>query len=390
MHTYVHICIVIYFLFRIAPSAPSQVRSSHPCHAKLDINDLMNVVPLIAPKWSLLGIKLNIPEYMLTQISKSGSDIQCTVAMLKLWLGAYNRANWDELLKVLELPFVGLADVSKKIRAQSSALAAGVTDSVASPSPVKLTDPGKKYTCLMIDLIELLPPDSWKKMRMALEHYVDPSSGLYPGEVDPAVYKDVRSVSDVLSSLKKFQLLTPVELGWLKFLVDDIMKCPEASQRIKQYEESTDNNPLLGNVYFASGQRPTEGTALLSCRTDIQPETATCGNLRLAKSGCTSYVGIGKHEAVLQSVSVGSIIFYWRIPYLKAIKLRLSKCVSLEIKRALDRARVTHISVMVDNRCDSISVEELMTVGMDHEIDQKALLNSPATKIKRKLSDVSI
>ena len=91
---------------------------------------------------------------------------------------------------------------------------------------------------------------------------------------------------------------------------------------------------------------------------------------------------------MLQSVSVGSIIFYWRIPYLKAMALRLSKSVSLDIKRALDRAKITHISVMVDNRCDSISVEEL-TIGVDHEIDQKTLLNSPVTKVKRKLSDVS-
>ena len=370
-----------------------QDNSAQPCHAKLDINDLMNVVPAIAPKWSLLGMKLNIPECMLTQISKSGSDVQCTVAMLKLWLSIRTCSddNWEDLLKILELPFVGLADVAEKLKAQlsaSSVSTVGVADTVSSTPHVKLTDPGKKYTCLVIDLIEMLPPDSWKKMRMALEHYVDPSSGLYPGEVDPAVYKDVRSVSDMLSSLKKFQLLTPVELGWLKFLVDDIVRYPEASQRIKQYEESTDSNPLLGNVHFASGQRPTEGTALLSCRADIQPETATCGNVRLAKAGCTSYVGIDKQEAVLQSVSVGSIIFYWRIPYLKAMTLRLSKSVSLGIKRALDRARITHISLMVDNRCDSISVEDL-TIAVDHDIDQKALLNSPVTKVKRKLSDVS-
>ena len=351
----------------------------------------MNVVSLIAPKWSLLGIKLNIPEHTLThisksQISKSGCDLQCTVAMLKLWLNSSGHASWDELFKVLELPFVGLADVAEKLKAQLSASVSVAR--VASTSPVKLTNSGRKYTCLMLDLIEMLPPDSWKKMRMALEHYVDPSSGLYPGEVDPAVYKDVRSVSDMLTSLKNYQMLTPVELGWLKFLVDDVVKCPEASQKIKEYEASIEGNLLLGNVHFASDQRPTEGTALLSCRSDIQPETATCSNLRLAKAGCTSYIGIQEHEAVLQSVSVGSIIFYWRIPYLKAIEIKLSKSISLEVKRAFDRAKITHISVMVDDRCDKISVED-MTVHVDHEIDQKGLLNSPVAKVKRKLSDVS-
>ena len=376
---------------RIAPGACFQERNDRRWHAKPDINDLMNVVPLIAPKWGLLGIKLNIPEDMLTQISKSGTDLQRTVSMLKIWLNASSRASWDELLKVLELPFVGLSDVAEKVKAQLSASVsvAGVSDSVASTSPVKLTNPGRKYTCLMLDLIEMLPPDSWKKMRMALEHYVDPSSGLYPGEVDPAVYKDVRSVSDVLTSLKKYQMLTPVELGWLKFLVEDIVKCPVALQKIKEYEASIDSSLLLGNVHFASGQKPTEGTALLSCRSDIQPETATCSNLRLAKAGCTSYIGIKEHEAVLQSVSVGSIIFYWRIPYLKAVDIKLSKSISWEVKRALDKAKITHISVMVGDRCNRISVED-MTVHVDHEIDQKGLLNSPVAKVKRKLSDVSI
>lgn len=346
---------------------------------------------MIAPKWSLLGTKLNIPECILTWISKSSSDIQCSVKMLNWWLNTNDHASWDDLLRVLELPFVDLVDVAEKLKEQLSAPYAGMggfNNSTASASPVKPTDSGKKYTCLMIDLIEILPPDSWKKMQMALKHYVDPSSGLYPGEVDPAVYKSVRSVSDVLTSLKKYQLLTPVELGWLKFLVDDVVKCPEASQRIKKYEAATDSNLLLGNVHFASGQQSTEETAFLSCRSDVQPETATCNNLRLAKAGSTSYVGIPEHEAVLQSVSVGSIIFYWRIPVLKARELKLSRSVSIQVKKALDAAKITEVSVMVDKRCDSIFVEDL-TVTIDHEVDQKALLNSPVAKPKRKISDVS-
>ena len=73
---------------------------------------------------------------------------------------------------------------------------------------------------------------------------------------------------------------------------------------------------------------------------------------------------------------------------MKAINLKLAKSVSLEIKRALDRAKITEITVMVGDKCDSMSVEDLM-VAVDHEIDHKGLLNSPVTKPKRKLSDVS-
>ena len=141
-------------------------------------------------------------------------------------------------------------------------------------------------------------------------------------------------------------------------------------------------------MHFASGQRSTEEIALLSCRSDIQPETATCNNLRLAKAGSTSYIGIKEHEAVLQSVSVGSIIFYWRIPVLKAREVKLSRSISLEVKKALDRAKITEVSVMVDERCDTISVGDL-TVIIDHEMDHKKLLDSPVAKPKRKLSDVS-
>ena len=93
-----------------------QENSGNPCGAKPDINDLMNVVPPIALKWSLLGIKLNIPKYMLTQISKSGSDIQCTVAMLKLWISTCDDPNWEDLLKVIDQPFVGLLDVATLVK----------------------------------------------------------------------------------------------------------------------------------------------------------------------------------------------------------------------------------------------------------------------------------
>lgn len=367
-----------------------QQNDDHLWHAKPDINILMNVVPMIAPKWSLLGIKLNIPEITLTRISKLGSDIQCTVAILKLWLGARD-CSWDEMFKILELPFVGLADVAERLKAELSAhVSIDVVNDSPSTRPIKLTDAGKKYTCLMMDLIEILPTDSWKKMRTALQHYVDPGSGLYPGEVDPAVYKDVKSVSEMLASLKKHQLLTPVELGWLKFLAVDIIKSPEASQRIEEYEASIESNLLLGNVHFASSQEPADGTALLSCKSDIQPETATYTNLKWAKAGCTSYVGIQEHEACLQSVSVGSTIFYWRIPLVKAVELKFPKSISVEMRKALDRAKITQISVMVGERCDRIFVEELSIVAVDHEPDQKlSLLNSPVAKPKRKLSDVS-
>ena len=76
-----------------------------------------------------------------------------------------------------------------------------------------------------------------------------------------------------------------MELGWLKFLVEDVVKCPEASKRLMKYEASMEPDTLLGNIHFTNNQQATEDTAMLYCRTEIQPESATYQNIKLAKAG---------------------------------------------------------------------------------------------------------
>jgi len=372
--------------------SPPSGESYH--HVKPTVNDLMNLTPLIGSKWGLVGTKLGISDDALTRISSIGDDIKCSAKMLKIWLSTKPFPTWGDLLEVLELPYVGLLDIAQKLKARivsCSVVRNGFRQSNGLSFKVP-TESSKKYICLMVDLVELLPPDSWRKMKTALEHFEEPISSLYSEEMDTAVYENVRNVSEMLKSLKKHGLLSPVELGWLKFLVDDVVKCPEASKRIKKYEAAIESDTLLGKVNFANNQRPTEDTAMLYCRTEIQPETATCQNIKLAKAGCTSYVGVQAHEAVLHSVQVGSIIFFWKIPLRKAMKLKLSKSVSLETKRMFDIANILDISVMVGDSYESVSVEDMSVAAeMSVQAQRKVSLQSPSAAIKlvRKLSDVS-
>ena len=362
-------------------------------HVKPTMNDLMNLPPLIGSKWGLVGTKLGICEDTLTQISVTGDDIRCSAKMLRIWHNTEKFPTWSDLLRVLELPYVGLLDAAEKLKAHMFSCTLLRNGRRTNGLSVKVpTESSKKYLCLIVDLIELLPPDSWRKMKTALEHYEDPISSLYPEEMDTAVYENVRSVSDMLKSLKKHGLLSAVELGWLNFLVDDVVKCPEASKRIKQYEAAIESDSLLGKVHFANNQHPTDDTAMLYCRTRIQPETATCQNLKLAKAGCTSYVGVQEHEAVLHSVQVGSIIFFWKIPLRRAVEMKLSKSVSLETKRMFDDANILDISVMVGDSYESVSVEDMSVAAeMSVQTQRKLSLQSPtaAVKLKRRLSDVS-
>ena len=245
-------------------------------HVNPTMNDLMNLPPLIGSKWGLVSTKLGICEDTLTQISATGDDIRCST---KIWHSTEKFPTWDDLLRVLELPYVGLLDVAKKLKAHMFSCTLLKNGRRTNGLSVKVpTESSKKCICLIAYLIELLSPDSWRKMKTALEHYEDPISSLYPEEMDTAVYENVRSVSDMLKSLKKHGLLSAVELGWLKFLVNDVVKCPEASRRIKQYEAAIESDNLLSKVHFANNQHPTDGTAMLYCS---QPETATCQNVKL-------------------------------------------------------------------------------------------------------------
>jgi len=372
---------------------------SPPCregyyHVKLSINDLMNLSPLIGSKWALVGTKLGVSEDALKKISSTGDDFRRSAKMLRIWHNAEPFPTWGNLLRVLELPFVGLLDVAEKLKARIFSCSVE-RNGFRRPNScsVKLpTESSKKYICLMVDLVELLPPDSWRKMKTALELYEDHISSLYYEEVDTAVYENVHSVTEMLKSLKKHGLLSAVELGWLKFLVGDVVKCPEATKRIQQYEATIQPDTLLGKVHFANNQHPTEDTAMLYCRTEIQPETATCLNVKLAKAGCTTYVGVQEREAVLHSVQVGSIIFYWKIPLRRAVKLKLSKSVSLEIKQMLDDANILDISVMVGDSYERMSVKDMSVAAeVSFQAQRKASLQSPvpAVKLVRKLSDVS-
>ena len=96
-------------------------------------------------------------------------------------------------------------------------------------------------------------------------------------------------------------------------------------------------------------------------------------------------MGVQEHETVLHSVQVGSIIFFWKIPLRRAVKLKLSKSVSLETKRMFDDANMLDISVMVGDSYESVSVEEMSVAAeMSVQTQRKLSLQSPIGAVKLK------
>lgn len=94
--------------------------------SEVNIHQLMNIVPLIQEKWSLVGTRLKLSSDKLDDIWQAASEQQipteskntfCCVKMLTSWYETSDNVSVDAIIIAVDAPHVGLKTVVSSIKA---------------------------------------------------------------------------------------------------------------------------------------------------------------------------------------------------------------------------------------------------------------------------------
>lgn len=340
---------------------------------KIFLTILLRTVPLIQSKWQIIGKALKLTDKTLNRISEETCPCHrnlevthCCVKMLKEVLTENKGITINEFLNATKIPFIGLNNVSPLIEKHlknpdwlASTTNTSNTKALSVKGPKRPpTESERKYFQMLGKVIEHLNNSevTVSLLLNMLEQY-----GCLDDEFPPEVYQNVKSFSELITSLRKHQYISNLDLSWLKFLVKE--NCPEAFEVIEKYE----NTSLAEKIVWTDQPKYAHrnGTHVVGV-TDFNPECVTVGDMTAAKDVIADVVGLKPTDIITESAGISSVHFHWRVRFrLHSIAELLSE-VTYDMMIRCKRAHITHIGILSKQKCKIIDVRyQGMYVCMD-------------------------
>ena len=325
---------------------------------------MMNFVPLMRTKWSLIGKQLHIPDSILNKISEEchgpSKDTQCCIKMLRELVKTNENITLSKFLQVINTPLVDLAKESSSIEQciKDFICLDQLSDMNIVPGPPDKID--RKFALMIAKVIKLLNNSNidLDLLKHMLAHYRGRGS---LNKIEPEIYHRKDSISNLISSLQDNGYISHTDLSWLKFLVED--NCDEALEEIKKYEEDS----LIADMIKWSNKpncKHQNGIFLVAV-TKNQPENVTCKDMNEIKSTAAQMVGLETTDIITESGAIGSVHFHWRILFISDLRVELPNIITAEIKQACIHLGVVQIGILTKQKSDFVAIEDLVvTKGM--------------------------
>ena len=331
--------------------------------SEINIHQLMNIVPLIQEKWSLIGTRLRISSDKLDDIWQAVSEQQiptesrntfCCVKMLTSWYETSDDVSADAIIMAVDAPHVGL---KSKISSIEAALKSEYVPMDSSAGQL-VTNPPEKSEQPYFDMITKFCLELSKSRRSISDVLVY----LKVCKINPDVLKEISDFPELVSSLERHKLLNKTDLTWLKSIMN-YTRHREATKIIEEYESS-----LIADKIPWYSSHP-KGTYLVG-RTDKKPENVTIKDSSEVKSAVSRLTNIKESDSVLDSLEVGSITFYWRIIN-ESVGIHLTKVnhapLIEKFKEECNEANLTHVGIMTNGNLKWTSINELgMYINLYH------------------------
>ena len=324
---------------------------------------MMNFVPLMRTKWSLIGKQLQIPDSILNKISEEchgpSKDMQCCIKMLREFVKTNKNITLSEFLQVINTPLVDLDKESSSIEqhVKDFTYVDQSSNMTTAPGPPDKID--GKFASMLAKVSIILNNSSidLNLLIYKLAHYRGRGS---PNKIEPRIYQNKDSFSSLISSLQDNGYISHADLSWLKFLVEN---CNEALKEIKKYEEDS----LIADMIKWSNKPNYEhqnGTYLVAV-TRSQPENVTCKDMNETKSTAAQMVGLETTDMITVSGAIGSVHFHWRILFITDLHVELPNIITAEIKQACIHLGVLQIGILTKQKSEFVAIEDLVvTKGM--------------------------
>ena len=319
--------------------------------SELHIHQLMNIVPLIQEKWSLIGTRLKLPSDNLDDIWQAAINEQiptesrntfCCVNMLTTWYEIGDNVSVDTIITAIDAPHVGLKTKIPNVEAALSSeyvpTSSGAVKSVSSP-PEELEQP--YFDMITKFCIEL---------SKAPHSISDILAYLRVCKINPDVYTNVSDFPELVESLEQHELLNKTDLSWLKNIAHHA-RCEKATKVIENYESLL----LADKIPWYSSH--VKGTFLVG-KTNKKPESVTIKDSSNAKSAASKIANIHESDSVLNSSEVGSVMFYWKLID-ESIVIKIPKVADVLLIEECRNVNLTHIGVMIDKNLNLTNIDEI-------------------------------
>ena len=318
---------------------------------EVTIHQLMNIVPHIQDKWSLIGTRLKVSSHALDEICCSANEQQipagskntfCCVKMLTSWYDS-DDVSVDAVMMAIDAPHVGLKAKISNIKAAMTSEYV-VMDTSTDNS---VTNPPEKTEQSYFEMKTKFCLELSKSQYSISEILIY----LKVCKINSDVLEGISDFPELVASFEKHALLNKADLSWLKNIAHHA-KCTKATEVAEEYESL-----LMADRIPWYSSHP-EGTYLVA-RTNKKPESVTVKDSNNAKSAASELVNIVESDSVLQSSEVGSVTFYWKLVN-KSADIQIPKVANASLKQRCRDAGVTHVSIMIDGDLNSnwITIDE--------------------------------
>ena len=318
---------------------------------EITINQLMNVVPLIQEKWSLIGTRLKLSSDKLDDICQAASEQQipaeskntfCCVKMLTSWYETSDDVSINAIMMAIDAPHVGL---KTKITNIEDALKSDNT-AVDSSKGKSVTNPPEKIEQSYFDTVTKFCLELSKS-----QHSVsDILTYLKICNVNSDVVKEIYDFTELVKSFERHELVNKTDLTWLKNIAHHA-QCIKATAVVEEYESL-----LMADKIPWHGSHP-KGTYLVG-RTDKKPENVTIKDSSNAKSAASRIVNIKESDSVLDSTEVGSVTFYWKLVS-KGVGIQIPKAADTLLIKGCENAGLSHVGIMIDGNLSWTTIDEI-------------------------------
>ena len=318
---------------------------------QMNIHQLMNIVPLIQEKWSLIGTRLRFSPDKLDDIWHTASEQQipaeskntfCCVKMLTSWYETSDNISVDAIIMAIDAPHVGL---KTKIPSIEAALTFECVN-IDSSAETSVTSPPEKLKQPYFDMIT----EFCLKLSESQHSVSDILMYLKVCNINSDVLKNVSDFPELVRSFERHELLNKSDLSWLKNIAHHA-QCTKATEVVEKYESLL----IADKIPWYSSH--SKGTYLVG-RTDKKPENVTIKDSSNAKSAASRIVNIKESDSVLDSSEVGSVTFYWRLTS-KDVGIRIPEGLDASLIKKCKNVDLTHIGIMINGILTWANIDEI-------------------------------
>ena len=317
---------------------------------------MMNTVPLIQTKWPLIGKELKIPDIALNKISEEydipSKDTCCCIKMLTELLNENKNINISEFLRAINVPHMGLKNVSSLIEQHLKDFGCSDGASQSMISKPSFHEDDARYALMISKVINHLEDSKIELSLLVnmLKHY---RSKISKEKIPPVVYASATTVSDLISSLQDHGYINHIDLDWLKFLAHS--SC-EAVKEIEEYK----NCLIADKIKWSNIPNRKHCNGYLVAVTNAQPEDVTLKDINETKSIAANVMGLKPTDAVIETGAVGSVHFHWRILFCPHSNIELPTVITAEIKQVCINAGVLQIGILLEQKSKFVTIEDLI------------------------------